>query len=184
MSALITGNRPARVDYSSRNEGSGTRTKKGPSRSDTADTAIESVSSREFSADDAARIAMAEYLFAEDKLLAAYRLLQEIQETSVLRSKHRKICEVAEECEAAISDVIAKNPDDSGWTKQGESHSRHDTLIYYKVGRESRLTCFVETPIEASLLVPLLSVLNESDLYQFGLRLGKHPSWVFERPES
>jgi hypothetical protein len=117
---------------------------------------------------------MAEYLFAEDKLLAAHRKLQEIQGSSLFTRKHRKICEIAEDCEAAISDMyIAEDPEDSGWTKQGESHSHHDTLIYYKIGGESRLTCFVETPIAASLLVPLLSVLNESELYSYWT-----PSWL------
>jgi hypothetical protein len=60
------------------------------------------------------------------------------------------------------------------WTKQGESHGRYDTIIYYKVVN-SMLTARIETPIDHSLVVPLLSVFNETELYSTWL-----PRW--ERP--
>ena len=53
---------------------------------------------------------------------------------------------------------------DPTWKKQSESHGNRDTIIYYKV-EDYKLTCRIETPIEASLLVPLLAVIVESDLY-------------------
>lgn len=52
------------------------------------------------------------------------------------------------------------------WVKQGEAHGKHDFTVYYKVEEGGRLTCRVESPIPFCLLVPILSVLNESDLYQ------------------
>ncbi len=63
-------------------------------------------------------------------------------------------------------------PPQEEWTKQGESHGQHDFTIYYKVEDASRLTCRIESPIPHSLLVPLLSVLNESALYHTWI-----PSW-------
>mmetsp|Transcript_12166 Transcript_12166/g.25781 ORF Transcript_12166/g.25781 Transcript_12166/m.25781 type:complete len:318 (+) Transcript_12166:680-1633(+) len=58
------------------------------------------------------------------------------------------------------------------WTKQGESCGRYDFTIYYKVEDGARLTCRIESPVPSSLLVPLLSVLNESALYGTWI-----PSW-------
>jgi hypothetical protein len=64
------------------------------------------------------------------------------------------------------------DPDDaSGWKKQAESHGKRDTIIY-SIDDKSQLTCRIETPIETSLLVPLLAVLNETDLYSTWI-----PSW-------
>jgi hypothetical protein len=53
------------------------------------------------------------------------------------------------------------------WIKQSESHGKNGAFtIYYKIEEGSRLTCRIESPIPSSHLVPLLSVLNESGLYQ------------------
>jgi hypothetical protein len=53
------------------------------------------------------------------------------------------------------------------WIKQGEQHGgRHDFAIYYKVSTTNQITCRLETPIEPSLLIPILAVLNESELYK------------------
>ena len=58
------------------------------------------------------------------------------------------------------------------WSKQGESHGQYDFTMYYKIEDGARLTCRIESPIPQSLLVPLLSVLNESSLYHQWI-----PSW-------
>ena len=61
----------------------------------------------------------------------------------------------------------------SGWTKQSESHGDRDFFVYYQVGKDTnKLFCRIESSIESSLLVPLLSVFNESSLYQEWM-----PSW-------
>lgn len=56
-------------------------------------------------------------------------------------------------------------PTEETWIKQGESHGDRDTIMYYQVTEDLQLKCRMETPIESSLLVPLLSVLVETDLY-------------------
>lgn len=61
------------------------------------------------------------------------------------------------------------------WMKQGETHGKYDFTVYYKVEEGARLTCRVESPIPASLLVPILSVLNESDLYETWIPYWKRP---------
>ena len=56
------------------------------------------------------------------------------------------------------------------WIKQGEQHgNRHDFSMYYKVSPTNQITCRLETPIESQLLIPILAVLNESELY---------PTWI------
>ena len=119
------------------------------------------------SSSDKDLITLAEEMFAEERLLVAMRLLKQVSDEKLLTDKHRNMLDVASHCETAITDLIGA-PEDAGggWTKQGEVHGDRDTLIYYKVDDEVRLTCRIETPIEASLLIPLLSVLNEVDLYE------------------
>jgi len=59
---------------------------------------------------------------------------------------------------------------DEEWIKQGEQHGeRHDFAMYYKVSPTNQITCRLETPIEPQLLIPILAVLNESELY---------PTWI------
>jgi hypothetical protein len=141
--------------------------------SGSADSAKEGFKSEGEDRSDDELIALAEELFAVEKVLEAYRLLQNVRDKDLLLEKHHRMCKVATECAAAISDLQSEpGTAESGWTKQGESHGRHDTAIYYKVDGDARLTCRVETPIESSLLVPLLSVLNESNLYTDWV-----PSW-------
>ena len=62
------------------------------------------------------------------------------------------------------------NNNTNEWIKQGEQHgNRHDFSMYYKVSRTNQITCRLETPIESQLLIPILAVLNESELY---------PTWI------
>lgn len=134
--------------------------------------------------DDARLIAQAEHEYQEDRLLAAARLLRQVQNESLLKDVHSKMLRTANDCEAFVHSITSsvdhgdENDDaPSEWKKQGESHGRHDSVIYYKMGGEQGncLTARVETPIPSSLLVPLLSVLNECELYREWL-----PS--FEKP--
>ena len=125
--------------------------------------------------DDARLIAQAEHEYQEDRLLAAARLLRQVQNESLLKDVHSKMLRTANDCEAFVHSITSsvdhgdENDDaPSEWKKQGESHGRHDSVIYYKMGGEQGncLTARVETPIPSSLLVPLLSVLNECELYR------------------
>jgi len=148
------------------------------------------------SADHESIIAAAEALVTEEQLLAAARLLETLDsKSSLLKESHRDTLKSAAAFQAAIADLLGQplldQPDSDAaaaptnnnnntktyndndcWKKQGESHGEFDTAIYYKVDDAARLTCRIDTPIPSSLLVPLLSVLNEVDLYQHWL-----PSW-------
>jgi hypothetical protein len=79
-----------------------------------------------------------------------------------------------------------------GWIKQGELHQHHpdpagggssslsglnmDTLMYYKVhDLSSAISCRIDSTLDPSLLVPLLSVFNESDLYATWMPSWRHP---------
>lgn len=115
---------------------------------------------------DSEWIALANKRYQEDKLFDAYRMLKNVQDKTLFSEEEIKICSVAVECESAIADLLEEPDMRHGWTKQGECHGEYDTTIFYKVDpATAHLTCRLETPIEFSLLIPLLSVLNESNLY-------------------
>jgi hypothetical protein len=127
----------------------------------------------------------AEDKFSQEKVLDAYRLLQQVQDQTILSDAHRAMCRTARACEEAIAVCLSElSCSTSGggdhWRKQSESHGKRDTVIYYKVPavavksedrtatqqqQQQHLICRVETAIEQDLLPPLLSVFNESDLY-------------------
>ena len=111
----------------------------------------------------------------EERLLRAAEELKKLPPNR-LSLHHREILERAADFETAIADLIEDPNDDKSWKKQGESHGKRDAVIYYKVDSQSRLTCRIETPIEASLLVPILSVMNESSLYATWI-----PSWTMPK---
>lgn len=110
--------------------------------------------------------------FREEQLLQAARLLRRVKAPeSHLTETHQKWLRIAQVLESAVENLLA--PPDGEWKKQGESHGKYDTSIYYKIEAGARLTCRIETPIPKNLLVPLLSVLNESALYNTWI-----PSWT------
>ena len=115
-----------------------------------------------------------EHIWGERLLRAAHEL-QKLPR-HVLTPRHEQILDTAADFEASIADLIDNPNHDPSWKKQGESHGKRDALIYYKVDDQARLTCRIETAIEASLLVPILSVLNESDLYSTWI-----PSWTMPK---
>ena len=132
--------------------------------------------SKTLPSDDDGIIALAHERYSKNKILEAYRLLQSVKDKSLLSgAKEQEICNVAMECQNAISDLI-EEPDHttpgSIWKKQGESHGEYDTTIFYKV-ENKHLTCRLVTPIQSNLLIPIISVLNESDLYSDWI-----PSWT------
>ena len=132
--------------------------------------------------DDQSLLVLAMDRYEDDRLLEAARLLRRVSDPDLLRSHpYTEILGKARRCENLVSNLcspIDGNGKDDGdrdgdedegseWTKQGECHGNRDTAIYYKMDKETntKLTARLETPIESTLLVPLLSVLNESDLY-------------------
>ncbi|CAB9507031.1 expressed unknown protein [Seminavis robusta] len=118
-----------------------------------------------------------------DQLLAAARKLRlalggasdsSTIDRSSLKLSHRKLLDVADRLEATILD-LSSPPDPNIWTKQGEVHDgKHDMLVYYKLDQQRRLTSRIEFLIDKELLVPILAVLVETELYNTWV-----PSWRF-----
>lgn len=132
-------------------------------------------------------------LFHEDKILAAFRIFDKIVVKDTFSEKQQEMWEISTRCHDAVSDIIAGSEmvdatnsnsfDDTTtdthipWKRQGASHSdKFDTVVYYKLEEESKLYCRVETPIDQSLLLPLMAVCGESDLYDTWT-----PRWTMPR---
>ena len=126
------------------------------------------------------RLKQAQVLEEECKTFAAATLLEGI-DPKHFQPVHYIIINEAELFRRLLHDsaslITASNDDNNNksnetnnsdeWIKQGEQHDgRHDFAMYYKVSPTNQITCRLETPIEPSLLVPILAVLNESELYQ------------------
>ena len=86
------------------------------------------------------------------------------------------------------SNLSNKNESESSiesWVKQSiiSLNNRHSHL-YYKLNKNTGLfTLKVETPIEKSLLIPLIAVLNESELYASWMPQWKVPRLRIRRSE-
>lgn len=109
-----------------------------------------------------------------ERLLVAGRLLRQVKEESSLTPFHQAVMKKAEIAQQVIDVHIKPAHDDPTWKRQSEMHGDRDTIIYYKMEGRSKLTCRIETPIETSLLVPLLAVCNESEIYDTWM-----PRWTF-----
>jgi hypothetical protein len=123
-----------------------------------------------------------------DQVLAAARLMKHVGDVSSEEDMlfQEEVVHKAGLIQGVIDDLLA-NPeastngddgvssDEDKWIKMGESHDgKRDTVMYYKLTEDLQLKCRLETPIESSLLVPLLSVLNETDLFMTWM-----PSWNY-----
>ena len=119
------------------------------------------------------RLETATTLASDHKLLLSARLLQGIADEH-LQTIHRDIIREAELFNNLIRDNAATL---DGWTKQGERTGRHNFTIHYKMndkpplGRD--LSVRIESVVHSDLLVPIISVLNESELYSSFL-----PNWT------
>ncbi|KAL7575585.1 hypothetical protein ACA910_020156 [Epithemia clementina (nom. ined.)] len=119
----------------------------------------------------------AEAAMAEERYLEAGRLLHQVDDSSVLEERHLECLKIVEEFKESMEDLMQPTPEQDGWTKQTERHNkRFDTAIYYKVDPTNhQLTCLMEAAIPSSLLVPLISIMNECTLYGTWMPSWKHP---------
>jgi hypothetical protein len=163
----------ATEDSSVATEAASEATEENPVAHDTAATKVTVSASTTLDAD---LIRQGEDLFSEEQYFRAAEALSKVSDRSLLESKQEFILQLASQGQAMMQELLTPNPEDSGWKKQGESHGHRDTMIHYKVHDDNSLLCRIETPIESSLLLPLVSVLNESDLYETWM-----PSWRFPR---
>jgi hypothetical protein len=162
-----------------------------PSRQETAETIGSSASERSSAPqlkldvdvdvdvddlDDASLIKQAEEQASMERLLVAARLLKQVKDKTLLEPKHLKVIKWADITEAGMKDLLTPpDQDGSAWKKQSESHGRRDFTVYYKVTENSQLQSRIDSVIESSLLVPIISALNESDLYETWMPSFKKP---------
>jgi hypothetical protein len=128
---------------------------------------------------DAEKIDKARDHLRDDQILAASRLLQCVHEDSIPSQAGKAFQQEVQRKAALIQSVMDDLWTHPGehWKEMGETHSANrDTVMYYQVTEDLQLKCRLETPIESSLLVPLLSVLIETDLYITWL-----PCWNYPR---
>lgn len=122
-------------------------------------------------------IRLGEEHHAEERYLAAGRCFESVIDTTKLTKEHRRVVEMANLTKDTIPLLISPNPKDEGWKQQGKKHGFRNTLVYYRVKHpENIIASRLETPIECSLLCPLLSVFNESSLFHTWM-----PHWDFPK---
>ena len=119
------------------------------------------------------RLEEAVLLKKEDKMIAAAELLDGI-DPNYFEPVHHIIVKEARVLRGVLRDC-SSNPNHEGWTKRVEKHGKYHFSLETKLKRYNYsdgctdtydvLTFRVVTPIESSMLVPVLSVLNESELY-------------------
>lgn len=120
-------------------------------------------------------IRQAEEMQSNERLFVAAKLLRKVQDQSLLTEQHHGMIRWADAGEVGMKN-LQKSPDEEDyWKKQSESHGHRDFLVYYHVTKANQLTCRIDSAIESSLLIPILSVFNESELYKTWM-----PSW--EKP--
>ena len=127
-------------------------------------------------ANDTTLVQEAENFFAVERLLDAAKLLRQVKDVSLLTPKHEWMLRWADLIEAGMNDLLLP-PDCEGtdWKKQGETHGHRDFTVYYKHTAENHLECRIDSIIESSLLIPIISVFNESDLYDTWMPSFKKP---------
>jgi hypothetical protein len=109
----------------------------------------------------------------DDKILLSARLLMGIDRGHLHDAAHRDILRESILFKKLLQDNTASL---DGWVKQGEHTGRHNFSIYYKLNESAHgrdLSCRLDTVIHPDLLVPIISVLNESELYSSWL-----PDWT------
>jgi len=122
-------------------------------------------------------IQKAEDYYGEERLLKAADMLRKVKEQETMFTDlHITILKWAELVESGMEDLLLDpEQDESPWIKQKENHGHRDFLIFYQVTDQNQLIARIDCAIESSLLVPMLSVFNESELYASWM-----PSW--EKP--
>ncbi|GAX13238.1 hypothetical protein FisN_17Hh173 [Fistulifera solaris] len=117
----------------------------------------------------------AKELIAVERYLEAARHLREVQDMTKLTTQFRHALLWADEMESRLKREREGAFVAHGWKKQGEAHANYDFVTYHKVDLNNRLTVRIELILESSMVVPLLAVLNETNLYSEWMPSWKHP---------
>ncbi|KAG7360120.1 hypothetical protein IV203_035219 [Nitzschia inconspicua] len=127
--------------------------------------------------DDATIVQEADELFAVERLLNAADLLEQVQDKALLQDRHHMMLRWAVAVRKGINDLLQDpeektNAEENPWKKQSETHGHRDFFVYYQITDQNQLISRIDCAIESSLLIPILAVFNESDLYATWM-----PSW-------
>jgi len=120
---------------------------------------------------------------AEERLLDAYRELKKVKEDD-LSEEEKETIKLAESCTEFVDLMKADiNPE---WINLGESKKnyRYQSMAYNLDLKPVRVDMVIESPVEASLVVPLVATLNEVDLYPTWLPNWNKPRFRVVRSES
>ena len=118
----------------------------------------------------------AEMFYQEDKVFEAATILKSV-DPDTLENKHHAMLKRAEEAENLVKE-LKSNPEGGGWIDRGVSTGKFPTRILYRLEEsdsKTELRARCETPIKKELLSSLLSVLNESELYETWLPSFSYP---------
>lgn len=126
-------------------------------------------------ASDVELMEKAKEFIAVERYLEAARYLREVEDTTKLTTPFRHALMWADEMEKRLRREQEETFVADGWKKQSEAHADYDFIIYYKVDPSNKLTARIELVLESSMVVPLLSVLNETDLFSEWMPSWKHP---------
>ena len=124
---------------------------------------------------DSELIAKGDALCRSDELLPGVRLLRKVTNKELLTREHLEFLRrgtLSEELRANLTASV----EGAGWKKQGERHGNRDFITYYKVEENGQLWIRIDSIIEASLFVPFLATMNETDLYETWF-----PKWTVPR---
>ena len=104
----------------------------------------------------------------DEKHILVLHLLQEMEgrdDGSLLPPNYVSLQKRSQQDHDLIQDLM-NNEHHGGWTKQGLTHNgTYTTMNYHKLNEKKEVTVRLETPIDASLLVPLLAIQNETQLF-------------------
>jgi hypothetical protein len=129
------------------------------------------------SKDDATLIQEADELYGKERLLNAADRLHQVQDEAMLQDRHKMMLRWADVVRKGMQDLL-QDPEqkttciENPWKKQSEIHGHRNFFVYYQLTEQNQVTSRIDCAIESSLLIPILAVFNESDLYATWM-----PSW-------
>lgn len=126
---------------------------------------------------------LASKYLAEERLFDAKKELEKIAKENLTKNEE-DVMKRAEECETSIN--IVKSELDPSWKKLNDTKkgSHVHSTIYKLEFKPVRVDFIVEAAIEKSLVFPLLSVINEVDLYPTWLPKWSTPKFQVSRAET
>ena len=130
------------------------------------------------------RLCKAKRLGEECRLLCAASLIEDI-DPKYYELEHHNIMRDAGKIKTVLRDCASSaTSEDDEWTKQVEQHGKHEFSVYTKMDEASNKFSYrLETPIEASMLIPILSVFNETELFITWFPRYKFPKYQMTKSE-